>query len=376
MRLTSKNGKHKRSRQVALGALCMLAIIVVLLLKACSTTSTSSDSSSIQSSSFVRKEEHRVGSPFFASTPPTPAIVWLQAMPHSASGFVMSLVSRATNLAMATNYGDDVTKKGQYSISINPRISSGPYWAGLGTQSGSERKLPFNNVLVQTYCSKTKTTPHVPTLEQYMQDCVATFGRTAPDISVLTQYSYPFEDVTKSIYLIRNPLTQIISRFQKDVKQHQEDSDKQWLKQFPNDGKGLNKWCNEEDDKKHERQTQYYSAGTVAIMANTTCHSYIAEYIAWHNLAVDTLNELKIPSLIVHYDELLDASVEETLDRMLGFLELNKETMPSQRLGDKESVDTEKYLSKSQQRQIRRLIQKLASEETWKHVQRYFEHVM
>jgi len=293
-------------------------------------------------------------------------------LPNTGSSFVMTLVARATGYSVATNYGDDVTEEGAYSISIDPRESGGPYWPGLGSSHTSERKLPINNVLVQTYC-RTKNTPHVPTLEEYMQDCVATFGRTAPDVSELTQHSYPASRVKMAIHLMRHPLTQIITKFQKDYKAHA--SDKKWRSKYPDNKEGFLAWCQDEDATKTELDSEYYSAGTIQMMAETTCHHYVADYVHWHNMAFDTVAHLKVPQMVVYHEDLLDSKLETTLGNMLDFLQLEKDNMPSQRLGDKE-IDVEDYLSETEKRQIRRLVQKLATPETWKHVQQYFQDVM
>jgi hypothetical protein len=60
---------------------------------------------------------------------------------------------------------------------------------------------------------------------------------------------------------------------------------------------------------------------------------------------------------------------------MLDFMELKRQTMPSQRLGDSD-IDGNDFLSRSDFKQIRRLVQKLATDETWSHLERYFKDVM
>ena len=355
------SGKMKRYRNILVAAACTGILAILLFSSSCS----SSSSPSGVPSTFIRKRK----SPFFASPPDTPKIVWLMTLPDAGSSFVMSLVARATGFSTATNYGDDVTKEGNPSLSIDPRGDEGPYWPGLG---GTTRKLPTTHVLVQTYC-RTKTTPHIPTQEQYMHDCVTTFGRTAPDTTKLTEHSYSTSRVNKAIHLMRNPLTQIITKFQKEYKSHLNDTG--WTKRHPNTNEGFLKWCQEEDDQKLAAHTEYYSAGTVQIMGATMCHHYVAEYVNWHNMAFETVSQLQIPELIVYHEEMLDSKLESMLDRMLDFLQLDKQSMPTQRLGDAE-VDVKDFLSKTQQRQIRRLVQRMAKRQTWEHIQHYFQDVM
>jgi hypothetical protein len=318
--------------------------------------------------------QKRGESPFFASPPPTPDIVWLMTMSNAGSSFLISLVARATNFSMATNYGQDVTPTKHYSISINPRLHCGPYWAGLGDTAltSTKRKLPNNSVLVHTYC-QTKTTTFVPTLEEYMQDCVTTFGRTAPDPTILTRHEYPLSRVTKAIHLIRNPISQIITKFQKEFKSHVQDTS--WRSDYPLTKSGFKKWCQAADVRTETLFHEYYSAGTVQTMQETPCGRYIAEFISWHNHAFDTIASLDIPELVIYHDDLYDDSLETTLHTMLDFIELKQQTMPSQRLGDSD-IDVNEFLSRSDFKQIRRLVQKLATDETWSHLERYFKDVV
>ena len=180
--------------------------------------------------------------------------------------------------------------------------------------------------------------------------------------------------VTKAIQLVRNPFTQIITKFQKEYKSHV--TDQSWKRDYPPTREGFQKWCRAADEKTAELNDEYYSASTVQLMSETKCSRYIAEYMSWHNHAFDTTASLSIPHLVVYHEDLYDDSLEATLDTMLDFLQLKQQTMPSQRLGDSDKLNVNDFMSRDDQKQIRRLVQKLATDETWSHVQRYFQDVM
>lgn len=80
----------------------------------------------------------------------TPKIAWLMSYPNSGTSFTMTCVEHTTNLSTATNYGDEVTAKGDYSLSIYPRHQEGPFWEGMSGKLGVIRPLPERYVLVKS----------------------------------------------------------------------------------------------------------------------------------------------------------------------------------------------------------------------------------
>jgi hypothetical protein len=268
---------------------------------------------------------------------------------------------------MATNYGDAVTPKGDYSLPIHPRHKEGPYWLGLGAAKvgATPRKLPEKFVMVETCCNS--TTKGHRSLQQFVDDCRTTYGRTAPDVSKLQQYQYPTYLVSKAIHLIRNPFYQIVENFEEDYKSSLKD--KEWRDKHPNDREGLLQWCKDADSELNAAEF-IGSATTVRMIQDTICANQILEYSLWHNRAFEVVEELKLEGKVVHYEDFTDSKLETTLDAMVDFLELSpKLKMPTQRI----PKDPESFFSTQERKDMKDLVKRLASEQTWEYVKDYFD---
>ena len=213
--VTKAHSERKIPQRAVLAFACVL--VTILVISSCKHRSSAPTSA-------LRK---RAESPWFSLTPEdTPRIVWLMTLPNAGMSFAMSLVQRATDRSMATNYGDAVTPGGDYSLPIHPRHKEGPYWLGLGAAKvgSTPRKLPEKYVMVETCCNSTAASHR--SIQEFIDDCRTTYGRTAPDVSKLQQYQYPTYLVSKAIHLIRNPFYQIVENFEKDYKSRLQD--KKW----------------------------------------------------------------------------------------------------------------------------------------------------
>jgi hypothetical protein len=128
----------------------------------------------------------------------TPRIVWLMAWPSSGEDYILNSIQHLTNVSTATNYGKEVTMKGYFSIPIYPRRPEGPYWEGLGGQSGHlRRKLPLQYVLTKTQCSYecfmgcSKPQEYYNESEsKFSEACGKTTARIAPE-GKLASMAYP-----------------------------------------------------------------------------------------------------------------------------------------------------------------------------------------
>ena len=357
--MASKTKQLPRLAWIAATSLFLLVLVVAYHKKSPSSTSSSSSSGTVTHIRSINGE-----SPWFALLPDdeyTPHIVWLLTMPNAGTAFAMTLVQRATNHMMATNYGDDVTSEGAYSLSIYPRHVQGPYWTGLGASKLglTVRTLPEDYVMVQTHCLQTSTTR---TLDDFMDDCRQTYGRTAPDASVLQTYHYPTERVKKVIHLVRNPYKQIVANFVQEYKER----DTEWRKTHSNNNEGLVQWCHEQADT--DMDSINYPRDLYNEMQGTTCHTQVAQYVEWHNMAIRMETKLQLETLVVHYE---DFNATATLDKMVDFLKLEKVMTPSQKIPADDDYDA--YFTSAQREEIRHLVKIMAMPETWRRVKQYFE---
>ena len=76
-----------------------------------------------------------------------PRIVWLASFPNSGTSYTMTMVERASNRSIATNYGLEVTGYKNPSIPVHSFHPEGPYYEG-----NQKHKLPDDYILTKTHC--------------------------------------------------------------------------------------------------------------------------------------------------------------------------------------------------------------------------------
>lgn len=82
-----------------------------------------------------------------------PKIVWLMSYPNSGTSYTMTMVARASNRAIATNYGREVTVPPIPNTPLYPGYEwsyQGPYY-----NPDPRRPLPKEYILVKTHCGGT-----------------------------------------------------------------------------------------------------------------------------------------------------------------------------------------------------------------------------
>jgi len=302
----------------------------------------------------------------------SPSIAWLMSFPNSGTSFTMTCVEHTSNLSTATNYGDEVTAKGDYSLSIYPRHEEGPFWEGLSGKLGAVRRLPEDFVLVKTHCGSrcVKCSPdeYVETYETFLDACRLSTGRRAPDRKK-KEYLYPVERVKKAIHLIRNPYHNFVARFHLERKNAMAKDKEEWLQDHPSDASGFQRWCKELDDKYEKEEFEIFEHEMIKKLRRSPCHGEVFKYVQWHNLAFQLTERLAIDTMMVFYGD-YETKFNETLDNILDFLELPKAETP---LHFEPGHEYSKYYTHSDRQQILQLVEEIASPATWKHIERYFD---
>lgn len=92
-------------------------------------------------------------------------------------------------------------------------------------------------------------------------------------------------------------------------------------------------------------------------------------YIQWHNLAFITNWNLRIPSLILHYEN-YTSNFNQTKNKLLDFLEQDEIHEPP--LFETGKSYREYYTDDEVQR-VSQMFTKLALSETWTHTKHYFD---
>ena len=99
------------------------------------------------------------------------------------------------------------------------------------------------------------------------------------------------------------------------------------------------------------------------------CHAEVFKYIQWHNLAFQLTNKYKIDTMVVYYQDYA-VKFNETVDKILDFLEL---PLVDHQEGFEPGHEYNKFYTNLDKRRIGLLAKELASDETWSHIEQYFD---
>lgn len=89
----------------------------------------------------------------------------------------------------------------------------------------------------------------------------------------------------------------------------------------------------------------------------------------WHNLAIRVIDDLHLPSLVVHYES-YEKHFNATVKSIFGFLELSPVASIPQFVPGKEYLE---YFSPEEIQAAKTLVETISDAQTWKLVSRYFK---
>eukprot|EP00339_Tiarina_fusa_P014255 CAMPEP_0117020808 /NCGR_PEP_ID=MMETSP0472-20121206/15775_1 /TAXON_ID=693140 ORGANISM="Tiarina fusus, Strain LIS" /NCGR_SAMPLE_ID=MMETSP0472 /ASSEMBLY_ACC=CAM_ASM_000603 /LENGTH=406 /DNA_ID=CAMNT_0004726121 /DNA_START=132 /DNA_END=1352 /DNA_ORIENTATION=- len=321
----------------------------------------------------VENVEHKHNKRKFVLQPSrefSPEIAWLMSFPNSGTSFTMTMVARASNKSFATNYADEVTDKdAPMSLSIYPTRPEGPYWPGMGSSVASPRELPSHYVLTKTHCGSRCVNcgpdQYVETPASFLRKCASGHARVAPKRRRI-DVEYPPERVSRAVHLIRNPLHNIIARYHLEHRHHVYSNKTDWLKEHPNDAKGMQRWCRGLD-KDYKKEDKAYFKDKIP---EAPCHGEFYKFAQWHNMVHDGLKliEHEVPVLTVYYEDYTN-NFNETAKGIMEFLDLPI-------IGELREFaarsDYDGYFTKEQKSDIKKLVKRVARKETWDQIEHYF----
>ena len=302
----------------------------------------------------------------------SPKIAWLMSFPNSGTSYTMSLVGRASNRSFATNYADEVTSRGASSgsLSIYPDRYEGPFWPGMSGKMLTPRPLPETFVLTKTHCGSRcmycGPQAYIGTPEDFLVSCSSGHARLANRRHAVDVH-YPAERVARAIHLIRNPFTNIISRYHQRRKNQEDKNATEWLAEHPNNATGFHHWCRALDREFYQEELEYFGPGNVS---QAPCHGEFYKYAQWHSLVDGALGLIShnVPVLTVYYED-YDSKLEETTQEILNFLEL--ELVGSMK-AFKQNTEISDYFTPGEKQMIKDLVYEVASTTAWKQIHHYF----
>mmetsp|Transcript_15672 Transcript_15672/g.18206 ORF Transcript_15672/g.18206 Transcript_15672/m.18206 type:complete len:403 (-) Transcript_15672:131-1339(-) len=307
-----------------------------------------------------------------------PRIAWLMSYPNSGTSFTMKLVGLGGNKTVATNYGLEAdTSYSTSNVPLYPHSPHGPYLLN------PKKSLPKQYILTKTHCggrcADCSPKGYIETKTSFMNRCAQGSRRNHSLTLGKEIVWYDPEIVERVIHLIRNPFDNLVSNFHlvhheeaKKSKNNNEKS-KNWLNTYPNDMHGFRKWCLDENRKHAEEEKELLSSEIVDIFErnNIPCHAHFYRYAKWHDFAIAVTHELKLPALVIVYEEYGD-KFNMTATKIFDFLEMEpiSGTVPPF-VGGKTYID---YFTESEREDAMMLVKAcIENEKTWNLVQRYQE---
>eukprot|EP00934_Nitzschia_sp_Nitz4_P006585 Nitzschia sp. Nitz4//scaffold144_size56818//594//1799//NITZ4_006524-RA/size56818-processed-gene-0.61-mRNA-1//1//CDS//3329536477//6575//frame0 len=302
----------------------------------------------------------------------TPAIVWLMSFPNSGTSYTMTMVARSSGKAFASNYGDEVTAEDdEESLSIYPRRPEGPFWAGLSGKIATPRPLPDDYVITKTHCGsrciKCGPDEYVESAKDFLRHCASGHARIPPKRRRV-DVKYNPDWVAKAIHLIRNPFHNIIARYHLEHRHAAVKNQTGWLDDHANDADGLQKYCADADDRYHKEDKEFFGKDKIP---KAPCHGEFYKWTQWHNLVFESLELIdhEVPILTVYYED-YNNKFNATVGKILDFLELKQDGVLREFTS---RSDYGGYFTDKQQKDVRSLVKKVASERTWATVKHYFD---
>jgi Sulfotransferase domain len=217
---------------------------------------------------------------------------------------------------------------------------------------------------------------YVLTLEQFEVGCRSgnkVIERNAVDV----HEAYPSNLPKKVVHIIRNPFDNIVARLNHQRKNWEQsggnDSDSEvFLKLFSNTSRGFDKWCRFLDFTQREvtDKSTMLDNYTKFMFDLVPCAPDFYRYVQWHNLAIEVSKDRPVHTLF--YEDYTE-SFNDTVSQLLDFVKLQPVNTPPPFEPGKTYPD---YFTDDERYYIAELVRYLATNETWKLLQHYFDGIL
>lgn len=290
-----------------------------------------------------------------------PEIAWLLSFPNSGTFFTTQFTQVRSRAAIATNYANEVGKNFDF-IPHFGRTENGPFRYSM---------RPFSETYILTkthcvgHCIECSPERYVRTPEEFVKGC-AKGGKYVERYGNLVKVFYDPNVARKTVHLVRDPFDNIVARFHFTYKEHKTHSDVGWS--YPYDKNGFKAWCQYMDARYPSKESQYFTQEILDAIQDVPCHGEFYQYIQWHNNALTVPNALKIPSLVLYYED-FHYSLDEKMNGLLDFLELPKVGKVTE---FKWKGGYDDHFTPEERVAIQKFIKMMATPEAWQMLERYF----
>ncbi|GKY92974.1 hypothetical protein MPSEU_000266100 [Mayamaea pseudoterrestris] len=293
-------------------------------------------------------------------------IALLLSFPNSGTSYTLSLIRHLTMTSTATNYGNELAD-GREPVPVFDDQPDGPFWYEPLTQPANYTH-PTSYVMTKTHCGlRCEDCPpqnYVETTFSFRRNCLS--GGRISALGKKEFVNYPATKVTKAIHLIRNPIDNVVARFNME---RRKTTASQQL--YPKSREGFLEFCQHMNDRysAEENRAHFIHQSILATMQNVPCRADFIRYVEWHNLAFATTSDMQLETYNLHYDW-YGSRFNETVDELVTFLDANIRGQPEPFLSDKVYTD---YFTYEQRARVKLAVKTMASTETWRHIRQYFD---
>lgn len=296
-----------------------------------------------------------------------PGVVWLASYPNSGTSYTLEIVRRASDYAIATNYGKEASKHlSEASIPIHPSFINGPYRTNDRT-----REVPEKFVLTKTHCGSrcVRCSPYeyVETEESFLERCLSAqplLTSTSGQVAVGEIAPYSADLVKRAVHIMRDPFDNIVSRFHHAHKTHK--NDPRFQSNFPRNNIGFQAWCDDLDSKYNEEEQEMWDNDVYEVSRDVPCRSEFFRYVQWHDMAFITMKNMDIPTLFLSYEDYAH-HIDFNILSILDFLELPMRN----KVSEFHQGDYSAYYSDDQRVAAMAMMSKQASSITWEKMKPY-----
>lgn len=270
-----------------------------------------------------------------------------------------------SNKTVAKNGGNGNNRKDElgYSVTAHESYKSGPFL------EDKTMDIPEKYVFTKTHCEFSV----ISSLYAYRNQCVSGWGRAPQNDATKNpkpedcmngfchdETHYDPNIVKKTVHLIRNPLENIIARFNNAHKRNEalvnftHTHPKEYVQLFK-------EWCNKTSIEASAKNNYYED------VPNVLCASEIFRYVQWHNHAILLSRDMNISTMILHYEDYAK-DLNKTVARLFSFLEYDMVTQPPPFFPHDYSF----MYTDDEKESIRDWVKVLASKNLWKLLEHYF----
>lgn len=307
-----------------------------------------------------------------------PGVALLMSFPNSGTSYTGALVRSSSSTATASNYGSANTVN-QRSKTLFDWSPAGPFLTDPKSSFNDKIDIPKNGTYVLTkthcggYCFGCHPKQYIQTQAEFRDDCLTSDFLDA--FGGKQKAMYDASIVDKALHLVRDPFDNIVSRFH--LKRNQKKDNSTWLAAYPNSPDGFNKFCAHVNTRLHEAEEKVPVVGAksntnvlVKYREKIPCYSDFVRYVLWHNHAWETIDELGVEQMTLHYEN-YGSNHKETTSNLFQFLGLTIEGEGVEFHGSERYYRG--YFTNDEIEAVQELVSDIASKETWNLLSLYFD---